>query len=276
MKYTEEMILHSSSGYCMPFEEQKGKEVEMLLGYGNQKKADSDEMYFNHGIDFKAKNYLLSAVATGIVTSVGNERNKGVYQTIRYDNYEVTYSSLASIFAHFGQRVKAGDIVAMSGDSLHMEVKFNGQELNPIEFLTMLYGNIKALEQSRHNGRVEFMTFEMGPTKYDKDKQEVEELLMQYFPIYMQDLHCGDYALPEHTEQSLRNIFSVASSKNYFFESVPSMSNPMGLGNRAMPIAVKVQNLLIGDFLNYLALRHNIYLSTMDDVVKKNSIQKQL
>lgn len=33
MKYTEEMILHSSSGYCMPFEEQKGKEVEMLFGY---------------------------------------------------------------------------------------------------------------------------------------------------------------------------------------------------------------------------------------------------
>ena len=42
MKYTEEMILHSSSGYCMPFEEQKGKEVEMLFGYGNHKKEDSD------------------------------------------------------------------------------------------------------------------------------------------------------------------------------------------------------------------------------------------
>lgn len=91
----------------------------------------------------------------------------------------------------------------------------------------------------------------------------------------MQDLHCGEYALPEHTEQSLKNIFSVASSKNYFFESVPSLSNPMGLGNRAMPIAVKVQNLLIGDFLNYLALRHNVYLSTMDDVVKKNFMPKQ-
>ena len=89
MKYTEEMILHSSSGYCMPFEEQKGKEVEMLFGYGNHKKEDSDEIYFNHGIDFKAKNYLLSAVATGIVTSVGNERNKGVYQTIRYGNYAI-------------------------------------------------------------------------------------------------------------------------------------------------------------------------------------------
>lgn len=27
MKYTEEMILHSKSGYCMPFEEAQGKDV---------------------------------------------------------------------------------------------------------------------------------------------------------------------------------------------------------------------------------------------------------
>ena len=32
MKYTEEMILHSDSGYCMPFEEPQGKDVEMSLG----------------------------------------------------------------------------------------------------------------------------------------------------------------------------------------------------------------------------------------------------
>ena len=36
MKYTEEMILQSESGYCMPFEEQPGKEVELSLGYGEQ------------------------------------------------------------------------------------------------------------------------------------------------------------------------------------------------------------------------------------------------
>lgn len=29
MKYTEEMILHSPSGYCMPFEEDKNKEVTL-------------------------------------------------------------------------------------------------------------------------------------------------------------------------------------------------------------------------------------------------------
>ena len=32
MKYTEEMILQSDSGYCMPFEEQPGKDVELSLG----------------------------------------------------------------------------------------------------------------------------------------------------------------------------------------------------------------------------------------------------
>ena len=36
MKYTEEMILQSDSGYCMPFEEQQGKDVELSLGYGEQ------------------------------------------------------------------------------------------------------------------------------------------------------------------------------------------------------------------------------------------------
>ena len=39
MKYTEEMILHSESGYCMPFEEPQGKEVEMTLGYGGSAKT---------------------------------------------------------------------------------------------------------------------------------------------------------------------------------------------------------------------------------------------
>ena len=41
------------------------------------------------------------------------------------------------------------------------------------------------------------------------------------------------------------------------------MANPLGLGQKALPLVCKVQNLLIADFLNYLALRHEVYLSTM-------------
>ena len=52
---------------------------------------------------------------------------------------------------------------------------------------------------------------------------------------------------------------------------MPSMANPFGHRGRALSLAGKVQNLLIAEiFLNYLALRHNVYLSTMSEEVKKN------
>ena len=73
MKYTEEMILHSDSGYCMPFEEPQGKDVEMSLGYGEQVHPATGEKFFHHGIDFNVRCYMLSAVASGIVSGVGND-----------------------------------------------------------------------------------------------------------------------------------------------------------------------------------------------------------
>ena len=84
MKYTEEMILHSDSGYCMPFEEPRGKDVELSLGYGEQVHPTTGEKFFHHGIDFKARYYILSAVASGIVSGVGNDPVHGICQTGRY------------------------------------------------------------------------------------------------------------------------------------------------------------------------------------------------
>ena len=147
MKFTQDMMLQSDSGYCMPFEE-KGKDVEMSLGYGKQKHPKTGEMFFHHGVDFPVKHYLLSALATGKVTGLGNDAVHGIYQVIRYGLYEVTYSHLSNVFANYGTEVKAGQVVAVSADLLHMEVKYNGVELNPLEFLTMVYGNMKALEQN--------------------------------------------------------------------------------------------------------------------------------
>ena len=45
--------------------------------------------------------------------------------------------------------------------------------------------------------------------------------------------------------------------------------NPLGLGKRAIPLIEKVQNLLIGDFLNYMALHQGMFLPNMSDDVKK-------
>jgi hypothetical protein len=180
MKYTEEMILRSPSGYCMPFEE-RGKNVEVTLGYGQQKHPVTGEPFFHHGVDFSANHYLLAALASGTVAGIGNDQTHGIYQVIRYGKYEVTYSHLANVYVNFGQQVKAGTVVALSGDLLHFEVKYDGEELNPLEFLTMLYGNLKAVEQSGRIGMPEFETYEMGmATDYDKDQKEIEELMLRF------------------------------------------------------------------------------------------------
>ena len=104
---------------------------------------------------------------------------------------------------------------------------------------------------------------------------EIERLMFRFLPLYMDDLRLGRYTVPEHTEQSLRNIFTTGAMKEYFYERMPSMANPLGLGHKALPLVCKVQNLLIADFLNYLALQHGVYLSTMGGDLKKNFMPKQ-
>lgn len=146
MEYTVEMILRSPSGYCMPFEETK-EDVTLSLDYGEQTHPATGEKFFHHGIDFPVSHRLLAAVASGTVSAVGSDRTHGICQTIRYGKYEVTYGHLANVYAGFGQPVRAGETVALSGRLLHMEVRFDGEELNPLEFLTMLYGNLKAVGQ---------------------------------------------------------------------------------------------------------------------------------
>ena len=270
MQFTQEMMLHSDSGYCMPFEERNG-EVQMSLGYGKQKHPQTGETFFNHGVDFKVNNYLLSAVATGKVTGLGNDAIHGIYQVTRYGDYEVIYSHLSNVFANYGKEVKAGQVIAVSGRSLHIEVKYKGEELNPLEFLTMIYSNLKVMEQHGRPGAApQFVTLDMDVrTAYDKDQEEIENLMMRFFPDYMTDMSKGIYVLPEHTELALRNIFTMSAMKHYFFETIPSMANPLGMGAKSIPIAERVQNLLIADFLNYLALRHQIFLSSMSAVEKK-------
>lgn len=269
MNYTQDMNLLSTSGYCMPFEE-KDRDVQLTLRYGKQKHPKTGESFFHHGIDFKTNNYFLAAVADGVVSGIGIDRKQyGLYVVIKYSKYEVTYSHMSNVFMQFGQQVKAGLAVGVSSDLLHMGVKYDGEEIDPVEFITMLYGNAKTWSE-KGKAQPEFIAIDMDVhTDYDNDKDEIEKLMMRFFANYMNDLHEGLYSCPQRTEQSLRHLFSTAAMKDYFYESMPSMVNPLGIGRRSVPLVSKVQNLLIGDFLNYMALRHQIFLSTMTSLEKK-------
>lgn len=106
---------------------------------------------------------------------------------------------------------------------------------------------------------------------FDKDYVSILMLMLRWLPSYMNDLRNRAYNPPPRAEASLRNIFAQAASKNYFFESIPSVANPLGLSERSVPLAEKIQDILIHDFLSYLALNHNIYPETWDENEKKTS-----
>lgn len=270
MTYTNDMNLISDSGYCMPFDDRNGT-VELVLPYGEQIHPKSGETFFHHGVDFKTEYFLLSALADGKVIGIGSDTRHGLYVNIQYGGYTVKYAHLSSCIATFGQLVVAGRMVGASSELLHLEVHYNEEEINPIDFITMLYSNMKT--SGMQNGgsfTPEFVSIEADViTDYDAHKNAIEEMMLRFYPEYMEDIRQGGYTVGKQTEQSLRNIFTVSAVKNYFFEAIPSLANPLGISAKAIPVATKVQNLLIADFVNYLALKHHVFLPGLTENEKK-------
>ena len=275
-KNYKDMLLESESGFMMPFSLLEDEELPITLGYGKQKNPATGEDFDHKGIDFAIQNKPLYAIASGIVIGMGNEAVHDNYIVAKYGKYEVTYGHISQAYKKYGMMINAGEEIAQSGDFLHVSVRFGGEELDPMEFLSMVWANIQQLAamgitKQPTNEKLGDKTIN---THYDNDQDEILMMMMQYLPNYMNDLRTGRYTSPSRFESSLRNIFTQAASKNYFFEKMPNVGNPLGLSNRSAPLADKIQNLLIEDFLGYMVSNHSIYPSTWDEQQKKNFLIK--
>ena len=266
-KYSKEMFLQSATGYCMPYSADECEPIP-VLGYGEQKHPKTKEPFFHHGLDLTANGAKLLAVASGTVTGLGNDPVHDGYIKIRYGSYEVEYGHVMEVYAGFGQEVIAGQPVAKSGNILHIGVRFEGDEIDPTDFLAMLYNNAMSA------GLVGDGTPEIEiPSMYAKDMDEIVRLMSHYLPVYMDELRKGGYQPSEQTIQALQKAFVQSARKNYYFETLPSMTNPLGLSSRSIPLAAKVQDLIVADFLNYLAVRHSVFLSSWDESQKKKFLE---
>lgn len=275
----KDRFLESASGFMMPFACKEDEDVVCTLLYGEQTHPKTGQSFFHKGMDFVAPHIPLFAVASGVVVAVGNDAVHDNYIICRYGKYEVKYGHIDRPLLNYGVCVIAGQEIAISGDFLHLGVKFDGVDIDPKEFIVMLITNIMQLEAMGIKTFPQHSALGAGvgiKTAYDKDYEEILQLMMQYMAVYLNDIRTGAYTVPRQTDQSLRNIFAHSADKNYFFESAPDLSNPLGLGNRAIPMVTKVQNTIIGDFLNYMALRHNKYISSWDEAQKKNFMSKQV
>lgn len=267
----EDLFLESESGFYYPFVTDDGSQVEVSLGYGEQTHPNTGEKFFHQGIDFICSHLPLYAVATGTCIGVGSDSTHENFVVLRYGLFEVKYGHVTNAMVRYGQPVSAGQPVAISGDFLHMGVRVNGEQIDPMVLIRILFGNIAqltALGMKSYQPRLEFDI--PAKTSFDKDQDDLIPMLLHYMPQFFQELAAGSYSLSSRTVPTLQDLFRQVQDGHYTYEAVPMMGNPLGLGPRSAPLVGQIQDVFLREFLHYMALRHNTYLPSWGDDEKKS------
>lgn len=277
MKYSSDMFLPSDSGYGFPYALAKGETVSVVLGYGKQINPMTGEEFFHQGIDLSVKHKPLLALADGMITGVAENETHGHTVVTRYGNYFVTYGHVSETLKGYGEKVTAGETIATSGDFLHFGVRFKGEFIDPNEFLDLIAANINQLELIGMTPKENLGNPVLNvKTEYDKDEKGISMLIIRFFTSYMTELRNGTYKPSQAFEQNLRTLFSESASQNYFYEKMPTVANPLGLTSRAEPLATKAEDMLLTDFLHYVAVRHHVFVPGWSDEQKKKLFRKAM
>lgn len=123
------------------------RKISIISTYGARIHPIFGTSKFHNGIDLAAHFENVYSVLDGTVTEKGwDDKGGGNYIKIRHFNrYETTYLHLSEIYYRVGEFVKAGFVIAKSGNSgnstgphLHFSVNKFGQSINPTHFLNDL------------------------------------------------------------------------------------------------------------------------------------------
>lgn len=133
----------SFSKIVMPLQ----NKITVTSPYGTRTHPIFGTKKMHNGIDLKANYENVYAVMDGIITSAGwDSKGGGNYIKVKHFNrFETSYLHLSELYYRTGERVKAGFIIAKSGNSgnstgphLHFSVREFGQSINPSHFLNDL------------------------------------------------------------------------------------------------------------------------------------------
>ena len=115
------------------------------------------------GVDIKTKpNDNILAAFDGVVTQSGPYFGYGNYIVIRHDNgLETRYSHQSRNLVKVGDRVKAGQIIGLTGrtgrattEHLHFEVAFDGKRIDPALVFDHLNKSLQQSTLTYNNGVV--------------------------------------------------------------------------------------------------------------------------
>ncbi len=142
-EFVNELREKNYSKIVMPL----NREISITSPYGTRMHPIFGASKFHNGIDLAANYENVYSVLDGVVTETGwDNKGGGNYIKIKhFDRFETAYLHLSEIYYRVGEFVKAGFIIAKSGNSgnstgphLHFSVKEFGQNINPTHFLNDL------------------------------------------------------------------------------------------------------------------------------------------
>ena len=123
------------------------RKISITSPYGTRMHPIFGASKFHNGIDLAANYENVYSVLDGIVTETGWDNNGGgnYIKVNHFNRFETAYLHLSEIYYRVGEFVKAGLIIAKSGNSgnstgphLHFSVKEFGHSINPSHFLNDL------------------------------------------------------------------------------------------------------------------------------------------
>jgi len=129
--------------YALPL-----KSIRVTSGYGPRKHPLSGELRLHRGTDLAARSDSVHSILTGTVKTIGHHHQLGLYLITQHGELEITYGHLGDTWVHAGQKIYAGQQIArtgasgqVTGEHLHLSIRYRGRYLNPMRFLEKLVQN---------------------------------------------------------------------------------------------------------------------------------------
>lgn len=121
------------------------KSIHVSSGFGKRIDPINGKKKNHNGLDLRAKFEETYAMMPGQVVKVGQDKRSGIFVTLKYGDYTVSYCHLSRPMVKKGEWVSPGDVVAITGNTgrstgphLHLTTKFKGKAIDPTFLLNFV------------------------------------------------------------------------------------------------------------------------------------------
>lgn len=118
------------------------RKINITSGYGYRKDPFTDKRALHNGLDLQAINEEALSMFDGVVLRAGSDGRSGMYITMQYGAYRVSYCHLSKTLVLPGDTILAGEPIGITGNTgrstsphLHLTVKKGEQYINPLELM---------------------------------------------------------------------------------------------------------------------------------------------